>query len=119
MPAALHLPKVPVLRPLVELRTWLRTTAAHLRSARQYGPLARATVALDIMADCLAERAADARLAHAAETQDREALAILDDILADGIVTPEEILLLLHARALVARSAEQDHDLADRATLPT
>jgi hypothetical protein len=103
---------------LAELRAWLDDTALRFRSARLFQPLARVAVARDIAADAAKESNAIAQAAHSASTHDREALRILDDVLADGRVEDSEIPALRRARALVHRSAETDHDIAERAHVP-
>lgn len=116
MPTPLLAP--PTLRPLAELRRWLLASRARYLGLRLWLPYARSGVTLAISADCIKESNTCAALAHAAETSDREALALLDGVLADGLVTPAELGTLRRVRAHVARSAEQDHDLAERTTLP-
>lgn len=101
--------------PLDELRAWLGSTATRFAALRLFGPKARAEVALDIAADAVKASNAIARAAHSAETHDREALRLLDGVLADGRVEPAEIAQLRRARALAAHSAETDHDIAERA----
>lgn len=51
-------------------------------------------------------------MATTAEADDRKATALLDEVLADGIVTKPEIRKLVHARRHVRRSAALDHALA-------
>lgn len=116
MPSPLIAP--PALRPLAELRRWIFASRARYLGLRLWLPYARSGVTLAIAGDCIKESNTCAALAHAAETADREALALLDSVLADGTVTPAEIAALRRVRAHVARSAEQDHDLAERTTLP-
>lgn len=101
--------------PLDELRAWLRASATRFATLRLFGPKAREEVALAIAADAVAATNAVARAAHSAETHDREAIALLDRILADGLVSSEELPALRRARALAARSAETDHDISEQA----
>ena len=54
-------------------------------------------------------------IAHRAETHDREAIRLLDDVLADGKVEQTEIASLKRARAMAKRSAECDHDAGELA----
>ena len=103
--------------PLAELRAWLADSAARLAALRLFGPKARTEVAIDITTDAIAHSNGIAATAHSAETHDREALAIIDRVLADGRVTPAEIPALRRARALAACSAEKDHDISERATV--
>lgn len=102
---------------LRELAAWNRDVLARLRGLRLWGPAARVGVAVDIGADLSGAVDRLARVAHSAETHDREALAKLDAVLADGRVTAPELAELRAARGLVARSAEQDHTIAEEATV--
>jgi len=104
--------------PLDELRSWLRASAARFVSLRLFAAKAREEVALDIAADAVQHSNALAAAAHSAETHDREAVQILDRVLADGAVEPIEIAELRRVRALTARSAETDHDIAEKAHVP-
>ncbi|MFA5262381.1 MAG: hypothetical protein WC378_01050 [Opitutaceae bacterium] len=51
--------------------------------------------------------------AATAEKEDNRALTILDHVLADGRVTPEEIHTLKHARRHVANSAKTDAEMRE------
>ena len=111
-----HLPK---LCPVAELHRWIIASRDRYRALRLAIPFARAGVKLAIAQDCISESNALARIAHCAETADREALALLDSVLGDGLLNPVQIAALGRVRAHVARSAEHDHDLAERATIST
>jgi hypothetical protein len=113
----LSLSALPRTSPLAELRTWLRASAARYRGLRLHLAAVRTDVALDIAADCIAASNTISAAAHSAETHDREALALLDTILADGRITPAELPALRRARALTARSADMDHTIAEHATI--
>jgi hypothetical protein len=66
-----------------------------------------------LFGEVAAEAAGEAQvIAHEAEQDDRAATADLDEILRDGIVTPEELPLLRRARGRVALSAAKDAKLA-------
>lgn len=66
-----------------------------------------------VFGEITVEAATEARqIAHEAEQEDRAATADLDEVLRDGIVTPEELPLLRQARSRVARSADKDAELA-------
>jgi hypothetical protein len=116
MPTALPLP--PVIPPLAELRSWLRGSICRFRSARQFAPVCHLEVAAAITADAATASLALSAAAHSAETHDLEAEKILTGILADGRVSAEELPALRRAVRLVHRSAEIDHDIAERASLP-
>lgn len=118
MPAHIHLP--PLARHyLAELRDWLAAGIARFRLERQFHAVAQLGVAADITADAIADSNAVAATAHAAEVNDREAVTLLDSILADGALTAAELPTLRRVRALAVRSAELDHDLAEHAAVQT
>lgn len=98
---------------LGELSAWLSASAARFASLRDFAAKARTDVACDIAADVSRAAADVSRSAHSAETHDREALRLLDCVLADGHVSPLELAALRQARALTARSADTDHAIAE------
>lgn len=105
--AALH-PFTELLRMFKGRRRELGNTLKHIDEE----------LVIDAYEDCAKDigekilKPAEAK-AHAAETYDREALRLIDDVLADGKVTPTEIASLKKARAMTARSAECDHDAGE------
>jgi hypothetical protein len=111
-----HLPK---LCPVAELHRWIIASRDRYQALRLSIPFARAGVKLAIAEDCIAESNELARMAHCAETADREALTLLDSLLADGVFTAAQRATVHRVRAHVARSAEHDHDLAERTTIST
>ena len=118
MPAHINLHLSPLARHyLAELRDWLAAGIARFRLERQFYAVAQLGVAADITADAIADSNAVAATAHAAEVNDREAITLLDSILADGALTAAELPALRRVRALAVRSAELDHDLAEHAAV--
>lgn len=111
-PAARH--------PLLELLAFIGKACARHRARGDYAGLLHDEVTADIAADCVTETRACARAAHSAETHDREALRLLQaaqDPASPGgpAITPAEARPIA---ALITRSAETDHDLAERTSLP-
>lgn len=66
-----------------------------------------------LLPDVGAEAVGNAQaMAATAAADDSEATALLDEVLADGIVTKDEVRKLAHARRHVRRSAALDRELA-------
>lgn len=105
---------------LAELSSYLTRAGAKLLGARNFPGAMHLNVAADIAADAIRDHHALAALAHRAETHDREAERLITAAqlpASDGgaAITPREMRPI---RALIHRSAEEDHDLAERTTVP-
>lgn len=95
----------PLTFPLEIAGRMARKSAELFRGARHPGWAFFGDIGSDAVRDAQ-DRAA------VAEEEDRAAIAILDEVLADGRVTLEEIQQLRRARHKVARSATIDAQLA-------
>lgn len=105
-------------RPLAELSSWIGRSLTRYRGLRLWTAVARESVSAQICAECIAESRVLSATAHSAEVHDREALGLLDRVLADGRLSADELPALARARALIARSAAEDHELSERTHLP-
>jgi hypothetical protein len=106
------------LHPLAELRGWIAVSVLRSRLLRQFSAVARLEIAAEITAEAIASSHSTAVAAHSAETHDREALRLLDSVLADGAVHASELSALRRVRSLVAHSASTDHTIAERSEVP-
>ncbi len=107
------------LSPLPELRDWLAASVARLRTARQFQPLARVTVAADITADAISHANTVAAAAHRSEALDLEAERILDHLLAEHRdLTAADRAEIKRARSFVHRSALADHAASEAVRVP-
>ena len=98
---------------LAELREFLTGAQTRARADRQYGPLLELEVAADINAEAITASVAARATAYSARCEDDEAAGLLDRILADDQVTPDEVPLLKRALKHIRRSAAHDHQLAE------
>ncbi len=98
---------------LSELSAHLATFRASLRGRRQHGDQLQVEVAQDIVADAAAQQGRVGQLAYTAEQADLEAGQLLDQVLADKRVTPDEIPLLQRAARNVRRSAATDRKITE------
>jgi len=103
--------------PTTELIASLARFSGRCRDRGWFGALFHVGVCQDIAADVVANQNAIRDTAYAAETYDREALRLIDEVLADGKVEQSEIAALKKARSLAAKSAECDHDASELATV--
>jgi hypothetical protein len=106
----------PRISPLLELRNFLARLAADYRRTRSFACLLKVEVASDITADVILVHRRARQSAHASEVYDLEASKIISEVLADGVITPDELPKLHRARRLVNRSAEADHDISEQLT---
>ncbi len=102
---------------LAELRDWLAATAARLRLTRQFQPLARVTVAQDIVADVIAQEREIAREAYASEQEDREAASLLCVCLSHDLPA-RDAAIIRQAQRMILRCAERDHEITEWAAVP-
>lgn len=98
---------------LSELRAFLTGAQTRARADSQFGPLLDLEVAADITAEAQNNADSARQLAHAARCADDEAASLLDRILADDQVTPDEVPLLHTALRHIRHSAGHDHALAE------
>lgn len=110
----------PPLNFLRELHRWLYSSAAKFRAARQFATVSHLGVALDINGDAIRDSNALAAAAHRAETCAREAARLITaasrpESEGGAAITPAELRPIAR---LIHRSAELDHDIAERAHVP-
>lgn len=67
----------------------------------------------DITKDIVEHEKEACAMAHKAEVDDAEADQLIQDVLADGKVTPDEVPVLRKAQRHVQASARTDHDLTE------
>ncbi len=84
-----------------------------MRKERHFGAVLQVEVSEAITADVAAEQGRVGRLAYTAQQNDLEAGKLLDQVLADGRVTPDEVPLLKRASRHVHRSAEGDQRITE------
>jgi hypothetical protein len=106
---------VRAINPIVELyhyaAGWLRACKVN----RSHGEELGVEILQDIVAENMRHAGKIEAVTHAAETHDREAMRLLDDVLEDGKVDPSEITSLKKARNMVQHSARCDHDAGEMA----
>jgi hypothetical protein len=102
-----------LLHPITEMRRFLQGALREFRGSRHVDGELIIEGALDVQADVEKVATLVRDTTHKAETCDREATKIIDDVLADGRVDPSEIAALRKARRLTNRSAELDHDASE------
>jgi hypothetical protein len=103
--------------PVSELVRFLAASVGLARTARRFEEVMTVEVAQDITAEAVTHVQAVGAAAHKAEVYDREAVKLMDEVLADGVVTPDEVKQLRKAREFAKRSAEVDHDITEATAL--
>lgn len=100
---------------LIRLRRYNEAFAKRCFSARWFAAAFHVGVEKHLIDDVADAHRAIVDATYKAETLDREAVKLLDAVLADGTVTIEEIGALRKARTMVQKSAEVDHDAGELA----
>jgi hypothetical protein len=103
------------INPLSEICLYVAGWLRACRANKSHGEQAGVETLQDIVAEAVQRNQEVVAVCHAGETHDREAVRLLDQVLADGKVERSEVAALKRARALTQRSAECDHDASELA----
>lgn len=103
------------INPLSEICLYVAGWLRACRANKSHGEELGVETLQDIVSEAVERNNEVVAVCHASETYDREAVCLLDEVLADGKVEASEVASLKKARALTHRSAECDHDASELA----
>lgn len=103
----------PAANPLCELRESLKGFADRCLSQRWFGPLFRVHVAQDIVADVEKNEQAAKAVVYGEEQRNLLNAQELDEIRADGVVSPDEFARLGRLASRERRSAAALHGVTE------
>lgn len=102
--------------PIAELRCHLEDFSSRCLTCRWFGPRLHVGVAQDITADAEQLQRKIRDTAYSAEQADLCARELIEKVVADDLVTPDEIPDLKKALRYIVRSANADHEASELAS---
>lgn len=102
---------------LTEMGSYLARMRARFAASRAWPVvvhlLALVAIHEELVVELDRKHSGVSQLAHEARVADEEALGLLDRVLADGVVTADELPLMAQLRAHIAASARADQHIME------